>query len=494
MEKSTRATPIFLCYIGSTVKCITNVTRKYSEKTNLNNHSWSPAFLVALLLVSAAFGVIQGTSAQGDKPILGYPYLAHGGDNENFSASLFQLNGAATITSMSCQMYIGYSINEKDEDSTYRFAIYSDNNGQIGELIGQTELDTISKPVDNIALTLDEFQTLNFASPISLQAGTYWLAAVVQGPNIHINEDQFVESSQRARCNLNSTSFPSTLSSLQYIDNEVVAIYASGQGNSSVMPPPTVDSSHPGMSSLSVNCQSEGSNGNIQVFGTLSLYGTGIPQAIIEFSYQQIGEPIWRFIGSTNTSTNGSYSIDWSPSTEGNYLINATYWGSSTTSFVFKAVPVLITAPSGNQSQTVFSVDSNSTVANLSFDSANAQLSFSVTGLSGTMGYADVCVSRSLVENVSSIQAYIDDNPVSYTVTSTEDSWILHFYYHHSSHNIMFDLSGAKISSVPDMPEASSVPEMPNEALSLIIVALVTIAALLIIVQRRHRLPMHQCI
>ena len=96
-------------------------------------------------------------------------------------------------------------------------------------------------------------------------------------------------------------------------------------------------------------------------------------------------------------------------------------------------------------------------MANLSFDSANAQLSFSVTGLSGTMGYADVCVSKSLVENVSAIQAYIDGNPVAYTVTSTEDSWILHFYYHHSSHNIMFDLSGADISSVPEMPNDSIV-------------------------------------
>ena len=205
------------------------------EYTSLANRTPLAGLLIILILLSVAFRVLRVTSAQGDKPILGYPYLAHGGDNENFSTSPFQLNGTATITSMSCQMYIGYSLNEKDEDTTYRFAIYSDNQGQIGELIGQTELGTISKPIGQV-LTIDDFQTLNFTSPISLQAGTYWLASVVQGPNINIDEDDFVESAQRVRINLNSTIFPSTLSSLQYIDNQVVAIYASGQGTSSVMP------------------------------------------------------------------------------------------------------------------------------------------------------------------------------------------------------------------------------------------------------------------
>ena len=254
----------------------------------MTDHLPLTTLLIVTISFSMLFGVPQVTSAQSDKPLLGYPYLSHGSDGvENFSASCFKLNEAATITSMSCQMYIGYSLNEPGGDSNYRFAIYTDKNGQIGELVGQTELGTINKPVGQV-LTLYDFQTLSFASPISLKAGTYWLAVVVHGPNILIVEDQFIESSQRVRCNLNSTSFPSTLSSLQYIDNEVVAIYASGQGASSILPPPTVDSSHPGMSSLSVNCQSIDSTGKLQVFGVLSLYNVGIPQSTIGFSYRQI--------------------------------------------------------------------------------------------------------------------------------------------------------------------------------------------------------------
>ena len=51
----------------------------------------------------------------------------------------------------------------------------------------------------------------------------------------------------------------------------------------------------------------------------------------------------------------------------------------------------------------------------------------------------------------------------------------------------MFDLSEADISSVPEMPKASSVPEMSKAVLLLIIVALVAIGAVLMIVQKRRR-------
>jgi hypothetical protein len=445
---------------------------------SLANHLPITVLLILLISIPMVFGILQVTIAQGDEPVLGYPYLAHGGDNENFTASRFQLNGAATITSMSCQMYIGYSLNEQGGDSTYRFAIYSDKNGQIGELIGQTELGTISKPVGQV-LTIDDFQTLDFASPISLQAGTYWLAAVVHGPNIFIDEDQFVQSALRVRSNLNSTTFPQTLSSLQYIDDEVVAIYASGQGTSSVMPPPSVDPSHPGISALSVYCQgTDSATGKLQVFGDLSVYGTSVPQAAIEFFYRHIGETEWQSIGETNTSDNGTYTVDWLPPASGSYLINATYWGSSIYSPVFKAINVLVEPSSSNQSVTVFSVDSNSTVSNLAFNSANAQLSFSVTGVTGTTGYVNVCISKSLVADPSSIQAYIDDSPANFTVSSAGNNWILDFSYHHSSHGIEFDLN--RYTTGSSTPTPKPVPELPQEMLLIVAAALTAVAVIVV--------------
>lgn len=112
----------------------------------------------------------------------------------------------------------------------------------------------------------------------------------------------------------------------------------------------------------------------------------------------------------------------------------------------------------------------------LSFDSANVQLSFSVTGPSGTAGYADVCVSKSLVDDPSTVQAFIDGNLVNFTVSSAEDSWILHFSYHHSSHDFQCDLNGGD----------KTVPELPMQALVITLAALfVSTVAFLIVFKRK---------
>ena len=140
---------------------------------------------------------------------------------------------------------------------------------------------------------------------------------------------------------------------------------------------------------------------------------------------------------------------------------------------VFEAVNVLVESSTVNQSRTVFSVDSNSTVSDLAFDSANALLSFSVTGETETSGYVNVCVSKSLVADALTIQAYIDRSPADFTVSSSGESWILHFSYHHSSHNIEFNLNSHTSGFSTSSPE--KVPEKPQETLLIIVAALTVV-------------------
>ena len=131
--------------------------------------------------------------------------------------------------------------------------------------------------------------------------------------------------------------------------------------------------------------------------------------------------------------------------------------------------------------QTVFSVDSNSTVTNLAFDSYSNELSFSVAGETGTAGYVDACIGKNLVENVSTIHAFIDGTEAAYTVSEIGNSWILHFTYHHSSHNIKFDLAGET--------ESSAVPEIAQETMPLVITVLaiiVVFVAVLVFTQKKH--------
>ena len=142
---------------------------------------------------------------------------------------------------------------------------------------------------------------------------------------------------------------------------------------------------------------------------------------------------------------------------------------------MFDGINVLVAQFNG-ESQ-VFSVESNSTVTGILYNPEDSELNLTVTGQTGTTGFVDVYISKCLVGDVSAIQAYIDGNPVSYTVTPTEDSWILHFYYHHSSHNITFDLSEAGVI----------VPELPQTALPLIMVCLVALTVAMIALKKETK-------
>ncbi|MCW4028718.1 MAG: hypothetical protein NWE92_03625 [Candidatus Bathyarchaeota archaeon] len=441
--------------------------------------------LAALIVFPVALCVLPVSAVQ-DIPILGYPYVAHqaSGTGQSYFVygSNFHLNGAATITSMSTLMYIAYDITTPDEDTTYRFAIYQDNSGSVGQLIGQTESGSISKPaVVYPPMQEDDWQTLNFDTPLSLSAGTYWLVVAAHGPNVMVYNDMSNQSYQMAMSYLESLTFPSTLTSVNYINNDVCAIYASGQGTPSLAAAPSPDANNPGMSTLSVNCQNvDSAAGKVEIFGRLSVYGASLPQEPLEFAYRVLGDVAWQPIATTTTSSDGTYSVDWFPPAPGNYQINATFWGNTISSFAFKAINVLVAASGENQSKTVFSVDSNSTVADLAFDSSTSQLRFSVTGSTGTTGYVDVCISKDLATDPSAIQAFIDGNQTSYTVTSGEDCWILHFAYHHSSHDIIFSLEGA------DTP---TTPEMPSAALPLILTALFAVAVAVVVLKRRNTNP-----
>ena len=83
----------------------------------------------------------------------------------------------------------------------------------------------------------------------------------------------------------------------------------------------------------------------------------------------------------------------------------------------------------------------NSTISNLFFNSTHKELSFVVTGPSNTSGYANVYISKSIIQVVSGVNVYLDGNKVDYSAISTEDSWTLHFTYQHSTHEITVNLA-----------------------------------------------------
>jgi hypothetical protein len=58
--------------------------------------------------------------------------------------------------------------------------------------------------------------------------------------------------------------------------------------------------------------------------------------------------------------------------------------------------------------QSVFSVTSNSSLAELVFNTARKELSFKVSGDAGTTGYVSLYIPNSLVSDISDLKLYLD--------------------------------------------------------------------------------------
>ena len=206
----------------------------------------------------------------------------------------------------------------------------------------------------------------------------------------------------------------------------------------------------PSFPKLAVYCQSTAtlSNFKVQISGNLSDDGVGVPDAPILLAYSVTDGGSWLNLTTVDTDLNGGFLAEWLPSASGNYVLNATYAGNATLPGTSTVVNLVVTPTDSVNVQDVFSVSSNSTVTDLAFNSTSSQLSFTVTGPTGTRGYADVYIAKSLVNDTSSISAYIDGAQASFTITSTADSYVLHFSYHHSTHEVEIDLYGKSTSAL----------------------------------------------
>lgn len=205
---------------------------------------------------------------------------------------------------------------------------------------------------------------------------------------------------------------------------------------------------------------------NVNINGDLTYDGTGISDAPILLPYSVTGGESWQDLTLVNTGLDGSYSALWFPSVTGNYLLQAVYQGSEN---YLGASNIVSFAMTPGVEQSVFSVTSNSTLSELSFDSTSQELSFIVSGEPGTRGYVDVAIPKSLIADISNVKVYLDNNPIAYTVQSQSDCWLLYFTYHHSTHNVDVDLGSPTTSTgtaAASTPTSSSSQTSPVQQLT----------------------------
>lgn len=182
----------------------------------------------------------------------------------------------------------------------------------------------------------------------------------------------------------------------------------------------------------------------VNIQGTLEDdYGNGLRDEVVLVSYTFVGANVWFPISSAITNDIGGYSLQWIPTASGNFSVMAE-WHGNQTHLGTQSVVSLSILP--YMSKYVFSVESNSTISALDFNSTTYELVFTATGEPGTRGYAKVTIAKSLIQNAQNIRVYLDGNSLNYTLTSTENSWILNFDYSHSTHKLAANL----IEAVPE--------------------------------------------
>jgi len=218
---------------------------------------------------------------------------------------------------------------------------------------------------------------------------------------------------------------------------------------------------------------------NVKINGDLSFNGSGVSSAPVLLSYSVTGGESWQDLTLVNTDDNGGYSALWFPSATGDYMIKAVYQGDE--NYLETANIVNFALESGVE-QSIFSVTSNSTISELSFDSSNKELSFNVSGPSGTRGYVNVYVPKSLINDIAGLAVYLDNSQINCTVQSQNAGWNLFFTYHHSSHKVMITLGSSKTNQ--GLIPAVSVSPLTQTVLLSILLAL---TALLVVKLRKNK-------
>jgi len=139
------------------------------------------------------------------------------------------------------------------------------------------------------------------------------------------------------------------------------------------------------------------------------------------------------------STTNNRWEYNYTPTTPGpsTFVIS----GFSDNSYGLTAINDLAGPQVVIVGYLPFSIISSSTISELAFNSTSKIMSFTVSGPSGTTGYTNVTIAKTLIPDIENLQIYVDGNQVTYAVTSTEYYWLIHFTYTHSTHEVLIILN-----------------------------------------------------
>ncbi len=207
-------------------------------------------------------------------------------------------------------------------------------------------------------------------------------------------------------------------------------------------------------------------------------YGEALTEQVVVLSYSFQGVDGWLPISSTYTNMAGEYFVQWANTATGYFALKAEWRGNMEYTSCSNSTTVNILPYEDNK---VFFVQSNSTITALSFNSSSSELTFSVTGPSGTHGYTQVILDKSLISRPQNFQVGLDGEQLEYIMTDLRDSWLITLHYSHSTHEISMQLQPKPAAISLNQDDLLWV----NLTIATICLALIAVAA----VKRRTHLP-----
>jgi hypothetical protein len=209
-------------------------------------------------------------------------------------------------------------------------------------------------------------------------------------------------------------------------------------GNPTPTPIPTPNPSLP-TPTIDVSCKSTNTvtGFKVQIGGALSLNGTVLSDQPVLISYSVTGGNTWQSLTLVRTLSDGKFAAVWTPSVTGNYLIKATVEKSAAMNEASKTINLALTP---DAEQNVFTLTSNSTITQFAFNSTSKELGFIASGPSGTKGYVNIYVPKTILSDISTLKTYVDGNQVNFNSESQADSWLISFSYSHSQHVITMSM------------------------------------------------------
>ena len=223
-------------------------------------------------------------------------------------------------------------------------------------------------------------------------------------------------------------------------NQEISTLYTNTEVAVSPTPSPTSAPSQNPKPNLNITCKSSATQSGlkVEIMGSLTGNGLALSGLPVLISYSVNRGSSWNELTTIDTAGDGGFFAVWYPSVTGNYMVKAAFNGNNAYSGTATEVNFAVTP---YKEESTFSVTSNSTLSQLAFNSTSNQLTFTVNGESGTKGYVNAYIPKSLISDISTLKVHLDENQINYLTESQSDSWLLYFTYQHSTHNIAITLN-----------------------------------------------------